>query len=459
MYPVKSVAQLRQDVNRGAGGRLTYRLKGMLPHGAFAQSIALMGGGAALGQGIAVLATPVLTRLFTPSDFGILGAFISLIWIWCETIAWQYDQAIPLAKEEDMAKSLLALSLLIAVLMIGLIGTVSGPFAHSLFGFLKSTGLLPYLWLTPVGVAGAGVLQILNRWAIRQKAFVPMAGVRAGQALVIVAAQLLGGMAWIGPLGLLMGDAVGRCMGCGVFAAILWRNKNNGPEPVRVSKISAAAKRYWRFPAFSMGSGLVSNASLTLPPLLFAAFFSIHEAGWFALAVRAVGAPSYLVGQAVGNVYWAEAAERVRNNPLALKDLYSQVVTKLIAVFVAPMALLAIMGPWIFALLFGAAWRPAGEFAQWLALPFLLRIAVGPVSMTLNILERQEWQMFWDFARAILVIGGILLAHHFGWSAKGYVKLYALTMAFCYASMFVLSAIAINQRILAHGSAAEGQAP
>lgn len=432
-------------------------LRRVVPQGSFGQSIALLGGGTALGQGLAVLATPVLTRLFTPSDFGTLGAFIAMVWIWCQTIAWQYDQAIPVAKEDDVARSLLVLSLAVAGLMAVVIGIVSGPLAPMLFGSLKSTGLLPYLWLMPFGVLGAGLFQTLNCWAVREKEYWPMANARVGQSFAVIAAQFLGGLFWLGPLGLLLGDVVGRCLGTGFLAMLLWRKRNASPERISLAKVSAAAKRYWRFPAFSMGAALVSNASIIMPPLLFAAFFSAEEAGWFALAIRVVGAPSFLVGQAVGNVYWAEAADRVRNQPHALKGLFYRIVTRLITIFLIPMAILAAIGPWLFALVFGEVWRPAGEFVRFLALPFLLRIAVGPISMTLNILERQDWQMFWDVFRAILVIGGIWLAHHLGWSSWDAVKMYAVTMAVCYISVIIISTMAINRRITAHGAAIQEQ--
>ena len=48
------------------------KLRSFVPKGQFARSVGILAGGTALGQAITVLAAPVLTRLFTPDDFGVL---------------------------------------------------------------------------------------------------------------------------------------------------------------------------------------------------------------------------------------------------------------------------------------------------------------------------------------------------------------------------------------------------
>ena len=330
-------SRLLQLINLNGNQGLVTWLKRITRKGSLGWSIVLLGGGTALGQGLTVLATPLLTRLYTPSDFGVMGAFVSIVSICIKVIAWRYEQAVPLPGERGVATSLLALSLVLSLLMICLIWILSGWFANGL-GWLGKIGLLPYMWIMPFAVAGAGLFQVFNSWAIREKAFVEMAGVRVGQSVAITCGQLLGSLIWIGPLGLVLGDVVGRCLGTGSFAGLLWKKSKLNFGQTSLREMAAAARRYWRFPALSMGATMVSDAALILPPLLFAAFYTTEAAGWFALALRVVGAPSLFVGQAVGHVYWAEAAERVRSNPTALRALFFLMVNKLLLLFALPMA-------------------------------------------------------------------------------------------------------------------------
>jgi O-antigen/teichoic acid export membrane protein len=56
-------------------------LKARLPKGKYGKNIATLAAGTAIGQSIATLASPVLTRLYSPSDFGVFAVYASIIGI------------------------------------------------------------------------------------------------------------------------------------------------------------------------------------------------------------------------------------------------------------------------------------------------------------------------------------------------------------------------------------------
>ncbi|MBC7345458.1 MAG: lipopolysaccharide biosynthesis protein, partial [Clostridia bacterium] len=56
-------------------------LKALLSKSSFARNVAVLAGGTAVGQAIVVLASPILTRLYTPGDFGVLAVYSSLLGI------------------------------------------------------------------------------------------------------------------------------------------------------------------------------------------------------------------------------------------------------------------------------------------------------------------------------------------------------------------------------------------
>ena len=62
-----------------------------------ARSIAIMFGGTVLAQGITFAATPLLSRLFSPDDFGVLGAFVAILTILISFSSLKYELAIPQA--------------------------------------------------------------------------------------------------------------------------------------------------------------------------------------------------------------------------------------------------------------------------------------------------------------------------------------------------------------------------
>ena len=76
--------------------RFPGRLLGILPKGRFARSVAVVTAGAALGQGLVLVSAPLLTRLYTPADFGVLAVYGSLVSLVAVVSAMRYELAIAL---------------------------------------------------------------------------------------------------------------------------------------------------------------------------------------------------------------------------------------------------------------------------------------------------------------------------------------------------------------------------
>jgi len=62
--------------------------------------------GTALAQIIGFALTPIISRLFTPADFGIFGSFSAIVGVVLAGITLDYSQAIMLPKEKNDALDL-----------------------------------------------------------------------------------------------------------------------------------------------------------------------------------------------------------------------------------------------------------------------------------------------------------------------------------------------------------------
>src|SRR5690349_9462435 len=87
--------------------KLLNSLKHFLSKRQFASSVILLASGTAFGQGLVVLASPLLTRLYRPADFGVLAVYIAIISIFDVIAALCYELAIPLPQDDVMAANLL----------------------------------------------------------------------------------------------------------------------------------------------------------------------------------------------------------------------------------------------------------------------------------------------------------------------------------------------------------------
>jgi O-antigen/teichoic acid export membrane protein len=425
---------------------ITKRLKQLLlKDGGFARNVTLLTSSTALAQALTVLASPILTRLYTPKDFGILTVYTSLLSLFVVVGSWRYQLAIPLAKDDIVAANVLTLSILTLLGMTLLVGLGMWLLGSNIATWTNAPELESYLWLLPLGFLGAGVYQVLNYWAIRKQTFGHLAQTKLSQGLGQLITQLVLGLIHLRPLGLLVGDLVGRVAGSSRMATLAWKQNRAAFEEVSVPKMHSVAGRYWRFPVISGSSALLNSAGLQLPALLIASFYGTQIAGWFALGQRIIGIPMALIGVSVSQVYFSEAARLALDNPEELRRFFFKTARRLLAIGILPIGIIAMNGPWLFSLVFGEAWLEAGQYVRILALMFLTQFVVVPLSQTLNVLERQDWQLCWDASRLLLVIGSLQISAAWEWSAQSALMLYGITMLFSYCCLFLLDSWALKK--------------
>ena len=105
--------------------------------------------GSSLSQVILLLITPVLTRIFTPDDFGVYATFFALVSILVLIVTGRYEVAILLPKEEQEAVSLFFISILLAFVACALLYLVL-PFTLPLVERYAGTSFGPVRhWLPP----------------------------------------------------------------------------------------------------------------------------------------------------------------------------------------------------------------------------------------------------------------------------------------------------------------------
>jgi O-antigen/teichoic acid export membrane protein len=421
------------------GGGVTERLQGSFGPASFARRVSLIAGGAALGQALIALASPLLTRLYTPPELGLFAVYAALLSSLVPAASLRYDVAIPLPTDEDDAVNLLAVAMaclvLISLLLVGVV-LLAG---ESVSGLTGSAALGRFLWILPLGLLAAGTYQAFSYWAVRNATFGLIGKTRLVQACGQVGSQLALGVSGLGAGGLLFGDVLGRLGGASTIASAAFHGHPKARRHITRSRMRVVASRYRRFPLFGTWSALANSAGLHLTPFLVAVTFGVREAGWFTVGQRVMALPATIVGLAVGQVYLHDAAAAVRTDLATLRLLYIQTARKLtlfgILIFV-PIALLA---PMAFARVFGAEWQRAGVYAQVTAMVFLLQLVVSPLSQTLNVIGRQDVQLVWDVSRLVGMIALFWIAREAGWTDLFTLSIFAMVMTVMYLGLGIVT--------------------
>jgi lipopolysaccharide exporter len=382
-----------------------------VPGGAFARSVVTLASGTAVAQLLLVLATPVLTRLYTPADYGALAVYSSTLTVLVVLASLRYEAAIPLPEDEAVAGSLLALTFVILAAMAALVCLVVWLAGDAFITRANVPVLRSYRWLIPIGFLGAGAYQALSYWAIRHRQFGRIARTKLSQGAGQVLAQVGFGLAGIGAPGLLVGDVIGRVAGGGGLALLALRARPFG-RVTRASLVAAAA-RYRRFPLLTTWSGLLNVGSLQLPSILFSAGFGAAAAGLYALSFKMLVLPTMLVGQAVGQVFLSRAA-MVARDPARLRSITERTALGLFAGGLPIFCAVGLAGPDLFATVMGSRWEQAGRYAQVLAPWFAVWLVSNPLSGLLSVREWQGSALAFTACEFALRLAALLIGAHRG---------------------------------------------
>lgn len=386
--------------------------------------------GSAIGQGAVFAVSPILTRVYSPQDFGalalitavcaVLGAFITLSW----------ERAVTLPPDEATARALLQLGWL-SVLGIGAsIGAIA-YFGRTLLSDLFGSRVFEqYWWLVPVTLVAMGAYALVSSSVVRAQNYTGLAVRNVTQGLAQAIASVGLGFAGVVPLGLLTSVAVGRFAGLAGLGMGKRRRERRKVKGVR-AELGPALRRYRRFPLINTWSRSVNAVGLQLPTILLIALYGSLEAGLFALTVRVIAAPITIIVDAVGQYFEGSFSSRLRAGEGALSNTVVRLVRTHLLLGMLPTLLIAVFGPVLYGAIFGEEWTRAGTYAQIIIVAYLAQFVVAPVSRALVLLEHQAVQFAWDCTRAVLTSGAVVVCAALGlemvWCVVALTVAYMLT--------------------------------
>lgn len=385
--------------------------------GDFTRHVALLVGGALAGQLVAVIASPIVTRLYTPSEYGVLGVYMSLLAIISVVAMLRYEAAIPGCQDDSRAVNVAALALVITLIMSIACGALLW-FATSYKLTAKTLGpLKPFVILLPFGVIATGSYQLLSMWAIRQHDYDALAKTKLTQNVGMIGTQVTLGVLNIGAGGLLLGHIIGQSGGLGTLLQRMWRRDRTLLHHVSRHNMSEAARHYRRFPMLSGTASLLDASVGYLPVVVLAALYGGTVAGWVTLVQRAIALPLGLIGTSLGQVFFGEIGRLVNAPREVLQALFYRRLKQ--AVWLGlPMTLgILFLAPPVIPIAFGARWAEAGICVRLLAPMLFVSFISNPFGNTLDVLERQGMHLAREvFRSAILATAfAIALLTHVQW--------------------------------------------
>jgi O-antigen/teichoic acid export membrane protein len=189
------------------------------PKSEFSRNVLTLMTGTTIAQAIPIAISPILTRIYTPEDFGVFALYIAITVIVSVIATGRYELAITLPKKDEDAVNIVALSIIItffvSVLSFLVVFFLNAKITH----LLKNQEISSWLYLVPLTVFFTGIYQSFNYWSNRKKQYKRLSISRVAQSGVTGTSNLTMGFLGFGSSGLILGGLIGQLLA----TTILWR--------------------------------------------------------------------------------------------------------------------------------------------------------------------------------------------------------------------------------------------
>jgi lipopolysaccharide exporter len=375
------------------------------------KNILVVMSGTAMAQIIGFALTPIISRLFSPSDFGVFGSFVSISGIIAVGVTLQYSQAIMLPKTKADAINLFVLSC-ISVIVMMLLCLAAILIAPAFFLNIMKTHSAWILALLVMAGLVSGFNQSFQAWCIRVKAFKHTSASQVIRTMAANGTQIGFGWFQLGAPGLILGTVLADITASINLARVLFYNLKTLRPEIQWARIKQLAVEYRDFPLYSATQNTVNALYQGLPVLLLAQFYGIAAAGAYAFGVRILLVPMNFILTALRQVLFQKACE-THHQGGKLLPLYIKTTLGLFAISFFPSVIFFIWSPKIFAWVFGSQWYAAGEFARWLVLWLMMGFCNLPSVLFARILRQQKNLLFYELANLIVATAALVGGGYF----------------------------------------------
>ncbi len=355
----------------------------------FRSAITLMTG-TTVSQIIPMLAVPIIARLYTPEDFGILALFVSLLSIFSMIATGMYDHAVMLPKDEKEAINVGILAILITI-AISIVSLVTVIFGKDLIGkLLGSEKIKDWLIFIPVMVTFVGVYNTLYYWTNRKKRYKRLAGNGVLQTTGTAGIKIFLGAFNLGAGGLVTSTIIGQAFSVLLLGKQTYNDDKGNYNLIERKTLKKIARKYQDFPKYNMPQSFLDGVRESWIAIIISSFYGPSVLGLFSFTISILNKPLNIVGNAVGQVFYEKAAT-IYNDKKDLWLITKKTIMSLIYISLPFFIITFFFASRIFQLVFGKQWTQAGVFASIITPWLFLRFITSPISTVPVVLNKQKF--------------------------------------------------------------------
>ena len=349
--------------------------------------------GAILAQILTLVAAPFITRIYSPSEFGLVATFWATGGIIGIVSCLRYETTIIIENDNSNNMQLVFTCILITFFMttITSIGLVIGYYFFQDNYHLLSNNII---WGLPFLVLMLGLNKVAECVLTKNEKFIYLSTIAVLAVIASTSYKLITGYLFSATyFNLLIGNFIAL-----LFAPVVLYSYLKKVNKIEWQSIKLLLIKYKKFPLIHAPNGFLNALSASLPLIIIAAFLGSEMAGYYAIALLVIQRPIIVFGEALTKVFLKKAA--ITKGKVLYSDLQKSTLF-LVLVGFFPFLIFSYFSDDLFTIIFGSAWKTAGEMSS-LLVPWLYCAFINtPSTQTLVSKGKLEVILFYNIANVL----------------------------------------------------------
>ena len=357
--------------------------------------------GNSLAQLINLASLPIITRLYTPKEFGEQTYFLQVTAIIMTVVTLRLEYLINLPKQDAEADSIIAIAFALCLFWIGIYLIIITSFYDNIVNLIGGQGNEYWILAIPAAsllicisnimlfkIQRGANFKISGNSEILNKAFFAIS--------CIVGAILYKLENWL-VYSLLIGYLAKTIYLYHYFCI----NEFKKITIILKSSTLAILQKYYQISISATLSNFLMMIGAIIPIVMIERTYGGGVLGQYALVTATLSLPTSLMGNAIGQVYFQRAAREYNING-SFNHLWKKTSINLLAFGLPIYILIFIISPLIYPTLFGAEWKDTGEFAKYLCVSAFFAFFTTPLDRGSLVVKASLYIISWHTSRTLI---------------------------------------------------------
>ncbi|HDE0381928.1 TPA: type 8 capsular polysaccharide synthesis protein Cap8K [Staphylococcus aureus] len=345
-----------------------------------------------IAQVILIITTPIITRLYSPTEFGEFTIFSNIAMILIPIINARYDLLIVNTKNDRSANILSQISFLISLLILLILIPI---FAIS--AWLYPNFILDFIFII-IMLFLVSLTNIFTNYLNKERKYKVLSLINVFRAGSMALLQIIFGLLALGSLGLIIGFSLSYIAGITLGYKTFKKHFNIVRDKEETKALFLENKNQL---VYSTPSILLNSLSFSVVVFFIGILYTNTEVGIYGMAIRVLGIPVTIISLGLSKIFMQQAndyyIEHGNFRNLLLK--FSSILVIVSIILYVPLYLFS---EELVNILLGHSWVDAITVIKIVILLFVIRLIVSTVSLSVIVLQKQQLELI---LQALFLIG------------------------------------------------------